>query len=168
MGKAKAITISRKAEIESRKASQVKTRKILPSDAEAIAELTAQGLNESESCAMLGIKRESWFNWKSINASQYDDIFTRIRGNRIKSLISEVQAAAHGDADRGIRHDWRAADRLLAISAPERFAKQPETTQQPTVNVLVTSELSRLVYGDAIDAQVVSDATERKQIAAGG
>jgi hypothetical protein len=102
-------------------------RRIRETDAEEIAKITARGLNESEACALLGIKRETWYAWKGDHADKYSHIFTRIRGNRIDNLLKEVETAAAGDPARGIRHDWRAADRLLAISAPDRFSQRQET-----------------------------------------
>lgn len=123
--------------------------RLTTTQAEEIYTLTTKGLNESEACAILGIDRQRWFNWKSINKSRCEDIFTRIRGNRLQNLIGQIEAAAEGDATRGIRHDWRAADRLLAISAPERFAKSAESataTPQQALAVEVVSHLVRLAY----------------------
>jgi len=116
-------------------------------DAEAIAELTAKGLNESEACSRLQLNKDSWFNWKHRNPDKSGELITRIRANRLANLLSEIETASRGDAERGIRHDWRAADRLLAITSPERFGKAQESTQPvPIVNIAVLDSLSRLVY----------------------
>jgi hypothetical protein len=127
-------------------------------DAEAIAELTAKGLNESEACSRLQLKKESWFNWKHRNPDKSGELITRIRANRLANLLGEIETAAKGDAERGIRHDWRAADRLLAISAPERFGKSQETAPPaPVVNIAVLDSLSRLVYSvDSPPAQPIA------------
>jgi len=116
-------------------------------DAEAIAELTAKGLNESEACSRLQLKKESWFNWKHRNPDKSSELITRIRANRLANLLGEIETAAKGDAERGIRHDWRAADRLLAITSPERFGRTQESAPPaPMVNIAVLDSLSRLVY----------------------
>jgi len=140
------------------KIAKTKGRKITETDAKDIAEMTAKGLNETEACAMLKITRDSWYNWKSRNADRFGEIFTHVRGNRLKNLLSEIETAAKGDAERGIRHDWRAADRLLAISAPERFGKAQETAPPAqVVNIAVLDSLSRLVYSvDSPPAQPIA------------
>lgn len=129
------------------KIAKGRNRAFTVQDAESIAELTTKGLNESESCARLGLSRDAWFTWKTRNPDKAGEIITRIRANRLANLLGEIETAAKGDAERGIRHDWRAADRLLAISAPERFGKAIETTPHaPVVNIAVLDSLSRLVY----------------------
>lgn len=142
-------------------------RRITPSDAEQIAELCATGLNESEACAIIGIpRREQWFNWKSIHKSEYEDIFTRIKASRIKNLVGQIDKAANGSD--GIRHDWRAADRLLAIADPRfRETKEP-TPATPAIALDVLSSLASLVYGQGkptVDAEVIAP---RKEIAGEG
>ena len=160
-------------------ASNGQNRNITPSDADEIARITATGLNESEACAMLGLRREAWFAWKCRNSVKYSDIFTRIRGQRLDNLLKQIDKAATGKD--GIRHDWRAADRLLAITAPERFSQRAEASQQPaTVNVAIISDLAAKIYAQpaiagpskpartlpdaspCIEAELVADAPKAK------
>ena len=140
------------------KLTKGRNRAFTMQDAESIAELTTKGLNESESCARLGLSRDAWFTWKHRNPERASEIITRIRANRLANLLGEIETAAKGDAERGIRHDWRAADRLLAISAPERFGKAIESAPTaPVVNVAILDSLSRLVYAvDSPPAQLVA------------
>ena len=100
-----------------------RNRRIKPSDVEAIADLCAEQLTESEACYQLGIVPKQWFNFKlkKHNQLEYDSILTRIKGARVKCMLDEIRKAAQGKD--GVRHDWRAADRLLAVVAPERFSQ---------------------------------------------
>jgi hypothetical protein len=141
-------------------APKLKSKRIDVKDAEAIAQLTAKGLNEAEACAMIGLRRESWYNWKSDHKADFEELFTQVRGNRLKNLLHEIETAAKGDASRNIRHDWRAADRLLAISAPERFAKAPEQAASlgNGWTVIVNSiapELAKRAFAEVLDAETV-------------
>lgn len=126
-------------------ASNGQTRRITEGDAVEIARITSKGLNESEACAMLGFRRETWFTWKHENAVKYGNIFTRIRGQRIDGLLAQIDKAAEGKD--GVRHDWRAADRLLAITAPDRFAARAnDQSPAPTINVAILPSLAAQVY----------------------
>ena len=116
--------------------------------------MTAKGLNETEACAMLGIRRETWYAWKHDNVSVYSDIFTRIRGNRINNLLGKIELASAGGDDamgRPVRQDWRAAHTLLAITEPARFAANGGQGQAApvTVNVAILPELSQRIYSTA-------------------
>ena len=128
-------------------------------DCEAIIKLVCRGLNESEACAHLGIKRERWFNWKSIHASEYVDMFSRLKAARINSLLGSIEQVGEVDKalERGLRYDWRASHMLLACTAPDRFANKPSEQQQPqTVLVTVSKELASLCY-PVQDAEVIAD-----------
>jgi hypothetical protein len=87
--------------------------------------------------------------WKdrAKNRPKFETLLTRVRAGKIKSLIKEVTRAATG-AD-GVRHDWRAADRLLAVTAPERYAQARDSQAPVSVQVSVTvgrmQELVRLM-----------------------
>jgi hypothetical protein len=178
MGKAKTKSTDNQAitQAKARQAGLVKRgRRIDEQAAYEMAGLVAKRITETGAAMILGINPQTWFNWKSLNSSKFSDLLTYVREAKLSATLDAIDEAGDGKVietpDGPVvvaRADWRAkawmAERALA---PERFAKQPEQTTQPTVNVLVTSELSRLVYGDAIEAQVVSDATERKAIASG-
>lgn len=88
-----------KKALQGLKAKQVgRNRNIVASDAEDIAHMTAKGLNESEACAILGLDRTRWYEWKDRHKTEYAETFTRIKGNRVRNLLSEIEAASEGDA----------------------------------------------------------------------
>ena len=136
-----------------------KSARISIADAESIAKLVAKGHNKSEACALLGIIRDSWFNWKCINKSRCEDIFTRIKAEKVGRLLESVEVATVGGDDakgRPIRADWRAGQWLLSVAAPERFStKQDVQSQAPVVNVQVITELSKLVFPDSSSAATI-------------
>ena len=138
-----------------KRSQAIKGRRLAESDIQAILEMTAKGLNETEACLQIGIKPHAWFNWKVDNKDKYQDTFTRIRGNRISHLLEQVDKAANGRD--GIRHDWRASQWLLSVSAPERFAQREQTasTNAPAIALDVLSSLASLVYGQGKPVQDV-------------
>ncbi len=100
-------------------------------------------LNETEACKTLEINPKVWRNWKDRNksAEKYDDALTRLRAGFIKGRIDTIKRAEN--------KDWRAADRLLQIVAPERFGSRQESAP---VQVAVIAENTLLkaierVYG---------------------
>jgi hypothetical protein len=140
-----------------------KTRKITVSDANDVVSLVIKGLNESESCAKLGIKREAWYNWKDRNRAEHDEILTRLKAERISRLLETVDTATTGGTDaagRPIRSDWRASQWLLSVASPERFAAKPEA-QGSLGNgwtVIVNSiapELAKRAFAEVLDAETV-------------
>jgi hypothetical protein len=126
-----------------------RTGRITPQIAEAVADMVAMQMTETEAVTLLGINPRAWFLWKdrAKNRPKFEALLTRVRAGKIKSLISEVTRAATG-AD-GVRHDWRAADRLLAVTAPERYAQARDSQAPVSVQVSVTvgrmQELVRLM-----------------------
>lgn len=126
-------------------------------DIEAIIALVCKGLNESEACAKMGIDRERYYNWKYIHKSEYDDLFTRLKAEKLNRLVDCVEVATEGDASRGIRADWRAAQWLLSVAAPDRFTKDAGNQQPAQVfSLAVITDLAKRVYGDVVDAQIVA------------
>lgn len=95
--------------------------KITPDLVEKLTDLVVQQLTETEACQILGIKPETWFTWKCRrnNESKYVELLSRHRAQFIKSRMDTIQRAEV--------KDWRAADRLLQITAPERFGVKQQT-----------------------------------------
>lgn len=120
---------------------------------EEIADLVANSrLNETEACKVVGINPLVWHNWKHRNKSseKYDDCLTRLRAKFIAGRVATIKAAE--------TKDWRAADRLLQIVAPERFS--PKHEQQP-INVAVVADSTLLA---ALDKAYGSKSLPDKQI----
>jgi len=139
-------------------------RDITKADADSIAKASAKGLSEKAVCLRMGFEPTVWYRWKAENRDYYNTVFEIARENRVESLMAEVETASQGGNDacgRPIRHDWRAADRLLAITDPSRFSQRvSEAPVSQTVSVTILAELSRLVFGEqpAIDISASGDA----------
>ena len=106
-------------------------RRIAAQDAEHVAKLVAKGLTETLAVARLGhFTIRQWFKWKSLrkNTGKFADTLARVKAARVDMLLNEIERAAHGDKDAGIRHDWRAADRLACIAMPELNPQQSQVT----------------------------------------
>ncbi len=102
-------------------------RRISWPDAEAIAEMVAYRMTEAEAALQIGIQPKQWYDFKNRakRLAKFDELVTRIRGGKIASNLAEIKKAATGSG--GVRHDWRAADRMIAIAAPERYAQASQT-----------------------------------------
>lgn len=148
------------------------SRKINRQDVEAICDLVAKRLTETEACAALDITPKVWFRWKirAKNIREFDSILSRVKSRYIQAQIANIQDGAVG-AWPHKRADWRASDRLLAIVSPERYAQQaapdtsPRTIPAPTVNVWVSGAYQvASAVADASQANQVVDVPEVKQI----
>ena len=98
-------------------------------------------------------------------SAKFTDILTRIRGNHIRANIAEIKKAATGTG--GVRHDWRAADRMNAIIAPERFAQQQSTTTNNTAVLMLAGgedQLRKLVGMWSGEAKQLQPAVEQPKI----
>ncbi len=134
-----------------------------------IAERVAKGNTESEAVLMLGLRPAKWFNFKNRakRNAKYGEILTRLRGVYIAGNIRQMELAAGGLG--GVRHDWRAADRLNQIIAPERFGPRdqaPGTTNntQITVQIGGDAEVRRLVGLYAAEAAKLAGQTQGQAI----
>ena len=126
--------------------------------AESIFRLVAKGMTETEACAKLDIDREVWYAAKHRHVDKFSGILTRLRAERINHLIETIDTHAQGDASRGIRADWRAADRLLSIVDPRFSKQQQEQAAAPSVTISISPALASLVYGSnspAIDIEPI-------------
>jgi hypothetical protein len=96
--------------------------KITRQDVREVAKLVAKRLTEAEACECLGIRPRTWYGWRENhkNQAEYSALLTRVRGQYIRANLAQMEKAAAGKG--GVRHDWRAADRLNAITAPDRYA----------------------------------------------
>jgi hypothetical protein len=139
-----------------------KRRKLTQRDIEDIAKLLAKRVTETGACLLLGIRPQTWMNWKAKhkNTSKFKEVFERVREAKINAVIDQIDEA--GDKRTYVNKkgevvecsgDWRAkawiAERVLA---PERFADKRNDTApaQPTINVNIFTELARQVYGQAV------------------
>ena len=61
--------------------------------AKEVAALVAKGLTEKEAIAKLnrGINVANWYNWKDRNKDKYSEVLTRIRANKLESLLEQVE-----------------------------------------------------------------------------
>jgi hypothetical protein len=144
-------------------------RKLTLDDVRFIASHVAKGNTESEAALMLNLRPIQWFNWKlkHKNSLKYGEILSRLKGDYIAGNIRQIEKAANGTD--GIRHDWRAADRLNAIIAPERFAQRAEApVAGVTIDVGSLGKLIDKVYGAASGAVVECPAADVAALPAGG
>ncbi len=104
-------------------ATQKPRRRITEHDLEILAEHYRDGLNDTEACQLVGIHRDTWYQWKrrARNNSRFDAILARMKGNRIKWCFGKIEAAAN--------KDFRAARELLSLTDP-RFN---DRAQQPAI-----------------------------------
>jgi hypothetical protein len=141
-----------------------RSRRITKADAEAIADLVSDQITESEACHLLKIVPKQWFNWKGLrkNDSEFSALITRIRAAKIKGLISEVRKAATGS--NGVRHDWRAAQALLAVTAPDRYSQRSGEHQSTVTAPAISPERIKVLL------QVIEqrDAAESAKLVGGG
>jgi hypothetical protein len=95
---------------------------ITPQDVNTIATLVAKRLTETEACEAAGINPETWCKWKRRHGhdARYVRVLTRARARYVARNLKEIEKAAAGKD--GVRHDWRAADRLNQIAKPEAYA----------------------------------------------
>ena len=116
-----------------------KARKITMADAEAIAELVAYRLTETEACLHIGIEPARWWLWKNRkrNTPEFEKLTTRLRAAKLAGCLKEIGKAATG-AD-GIRHDWRAAKELMAMASPDRYGNA--ALGQPSANNTLNTAL---------------------------
>jgi hypothetical protein len=136
--------------------------KITRQDVREIAKLVAKRLTEAEACECLGIRPRSWYGWREShkNQAEYTALLTRVRGEYLRANLAQMEKAAAGKG--GVRHDWRAADRLNAITAPDRYAaSQPPPAELPAaVPPSVVNCWIALAYAKPSPGQVVD--TESK------
>lgn len=101
-----------------------------------VSQLVAKGVTESEAATLIGRTPAAWFSWKARrgNDEKFKEALERARATRINGLIQTIEKSATGEGMK--QRDWRAADRLLAYVAPERFKdhyEAPNTTVQLSV-----------------------------------
>jgi hypothetical protein len=118
-------------------------RRITLGDVDEIAKLMIEGLNQREACYSIGIKPDTFDKWKSLhkNSPVFTEALTRMRAAYIQGRLKHIHNAE--------AKDWRAADRLLQIAAPERYGSKGEQ-QAPAssgLEVFVIDALKR-VFGE--------------------
>ena len=124
----------------------------------------------------MGIKRDTWFNWKHIHKYRYDDSLSRIRAAKINSCLEAIDQAgdgrtietATGETIVLARADWRAKAWMLERAvAPERFREQQQQASPlPAIAAEILSELSAKVFAKD-RPEAVLDAQEVKALPAG-
>ncbi len=137
-------------------------RRITLNDAEAIAKLVAKRITEQGACLMLGIKPQTWFQWKTRhkNSSIFEQLVIRIRETKLNACIEAIDEC--GDSheittNKGTTFtkpgDWRAkawlAERVLA---PDRFQDGQAQAQAALVSPALTMALSK-VYACLLEPQ---------------
>lgn len=148
-------------------------------DVEQIATLIVRfRLNEAEACLSLGIKPQTWYDWKCLHKhdAKYTDIISRIRGAQLQNVIAAIDKAGEertivtrkGDAVQ-VQGDWRAkawiAERVLA---PERLGDRLPQPQQPAqVQITIALEAAKAMYAKLAAAQVVDIQPEQNEITNG-
>lgn len=132
-------------------------------DVQSVARQVVRGLTETEACMVLGLDYKSWRKAKErIPTDKWQELVAYERGNRIDGMMGSIESHTV--------KDWRAADRLLTLAAPERFGKEAITNIDARQNITVLADeatatrLLASIYGEPVPAQPAIDATEPKQI----
>ncbi len=120
-------------------------RRITFEDATAIAEHVARGLTETDSVwLVLNRRPEIWFNWKKRvgNARKCNELFARMRSNRVNNLVENIEVAAVVDKAKAanVRHDWRAAQFLAGVVDPN-FRVNKDSANVTTNNTVVVASV---------------------------
>ena len=136
-----------------------------------MASLIAKRLTATEAALTLGIAPQTWFNWciNKRNEGRFQEHLARIRGIYIAGNLEQMEKAANGRD--GIRHDWRAADRLNGIVAQDRYGQQQladagrQAALPPTtINVWadLASVVSAITWGKPAPAEQVIDVDAKR------
>lgn len=141
-------------------------RKIDAATVLEMAQLMAKRINETGAALMLGIKPDTWVQWKkrARNKSRFEDLLLRVREAKLSATLDSIDESGDElevvtpDGSYTKRGDWRAkawmAERVLA---PDRFAdrRNDGSAQQPVISIsLMTQTLERL-YKEAGQKAVV-------------
>ena len=140
-------------------------RKLTEQDIEALCRQVARGLTETEACHNQDIDPKHWFVFKQRDKvkQKFDNILSRMKQARIDSLLTEIERAAMGGktlSGAPVRHDWRAADRLLSV-ADNRFSQAAMAVNSITVQSAVTVQLGG---EDQLRKLIESVYSKRKQV----
>lgn len=125
--------------------------------------MVSRGLTETEAVSLLTENDEKpmqihvWWTWKQRNKAKFEQLFTRIRGKRIDNLLNSVQEAADGNPENNVRKDWRAAQWMLSVASPERFASNKPAEQAPPASplVVISSEVASSVFAQLLPPKEV-------------
>lgn len=134
-------------------------RKITNRDVEEMCKLMAKRITETGACLMLGIRPQSWFNWKAVqrNNSKFQDYFVRIREEKLNACLEAIDEA--GDKRTYVNKkgevceasgDWRAKAWMAERAyAPDRFSdrQQAPVTNNLILGELETKRLLETIYG---------------------
>ena len=125
-------------------------RKITLPDVKQIASLVAKCHTETEAAMLCGFSAKQWFKWKerAKSSGKFDVLLAGMKANYINGNLAQIEKAANGT--HGIRHDWRAADRLNAIIAPERFAQRAESQTDAAKVMLLTADAMNKIASQMI------------------
>ncbi len=110
-------------------------------DCRAIAEHVSRQLTEQEACGVIGLNYDTWKHYKARHLSTIKHLFETARTKRILGSMEHIERAQ--------TKDWRAADRILALTDPSRFGRDQVGQQVATndaLGVLLIGALSK-VYG---------------------
>ena len=157
-------------------------RRISGDDVKAIAALVAKRIDEKGACLMLGIKPQTWYNWKGneANSSKFSDVLALVRETKLNACLEAIDKAGDGSITIGddgkpivTRADWRAKAWLAEkVLAAERFGDKPAAIEQKTpLLAIISSDLAASVFGkllpapepskQIVDAQVIADTTNK-------
>jgi hypothetical protein len=154
-------------------------RKITTQDMQDMAKLMAKRITETGACLMLGLRPESWFNFKARvkNTKKFEDILVRVRESKLSGIIDNIEAA--GDPYDVVTKtgqvyqrpgDWRAkawlAERVLA---PERLGQQVVAGSTTTNTVIVGQlgggeALAKLVSMYCTNAKALNPPTDKPAV----
>lgn len=142
-------------------------KRISEEDVRMMAGLVAKRIDEKGACLMLGIKPQSWYNWKTHakNNSRFAESLTHVREAKLNACIEAIDEAGDGNADKGQRPDWRAkawlAERVLA---PERYQqKAAEPTPPQPILAIVSSSIASSIFaqlGQQSPVKAICDARD--------
>ena len=126
----------------------VKRRKITLQDIQEMANLVARRMTEKEAALLVGIEPRTWYQFRARHAdsAEFEAALTRTRAEYVRANLREMERAAAGKG--GIRHDWRAADRLNQIVKPDVYGLQAQA-QAPQAPPLLDNRTIEILLSAA-------------------
>jgi hypothetical protein len=120
-------------------------------DIDNVARLCALRLTETDACAHLGIKFDSWraFKCRGKNKARFINALARLKSAKVEAMVADIEAAR----DKLGQPDWRARAWLLERVFSHDTIGRKESEVQQTVSGQVTHKIEidgalKKIFGD--------------------
>ncbi len=118
-------------------------RAFRPSDIDEVAALMAKRHSERMACSLLGIRYQSYANWKCKARAQgkLDEHFTRQRAIQFDAHVKNIEAAEP--------QDWRASKALIEMKFPELDPKNFQSIEARGIAPISIEAMKRVYASEA-------------------